>query len=405
MLADDHVAENGQITEGYDRPQSENQVALEQSHTNNNAEVCLIVGPNQHKFTVNEDLICEFCPFFRNAFTGNFIEAKTKVLSFPDDDPERFVELLSWLLDGGFPEVNHTWKELSTAWLFADKYHIDKFQNAIVDVMHLEFATREEGINISYETLDFVAENTADNQSSPLRRLFADMLTNGISLQQLPSRLNQIPVEFLQDMVLALKRTVSLNGPTNISLLTNPVSSYYAHPSDSCKSNARRTDPPPINETDSHVYCDGLPCRDKQAPSPIKGNMHICTNHNLKLCQSCQLSHHGPRGHRKKLFTFTTAPYRDAITGDSLVVDGQINDSGFYCDGPKCDPDRKGVAHETWALMNGDRYHCMDCDNIDYCSICVRGDLSCKTAGHSLLRIRPTFAKSVHSWTKRLLDL
>jgi hypothetical protein len=35
----------------------------------------------------------------------------------------------------------------------------------------------------------------------------------------------------------------------------------------------------------------------------------------------------------------------------------------------------------------------VDCDNIDYCSICVRGELTCKTAGHSLLRIRPTFAK------------
>ena len=32
---------------------------------------------------------------------------------------------------------------------------------------------------------------------------------------------------------------------------------------------------------------------------------------------------------------------------------------------------------------------------MDYCSVCVRGELSCKDAGHSLLRIRPTFAKYV----------
>jgi hypothetical protein len=184
------------------------------------------------------------------------------------------------------------------------------------------------------------------------------MLTNGISLQQLASRLDQIPAEFLQDMVLALKRTVSLNGPTNISLLTNPIASYYSPTPDAWKANARPATPPPVQEIPSNVYCDGIPCRNKQPQESIKGVMHICTNHNLKLCQLCQYMHHGPRGHRKKLFTFTTGPYRDAVTGDSLIVDGHVNDSGFYCDGPKCSPERPRLTHETWALMNGDRYHC-----------------------------------------------
>jgi hypothetical protein len=355
------------------------------------SNVQLLVGPDQRSFQVNELLICTFCHFFRNAFTGSFVEAKTKILVFPDDEPERFVELIKWLYDDDIPHHGQSWKELANMWLFADKYHIDKLQNAVMDALYLKFAAHEEGVNISFETLDFIAENTAQNRSSPLRRIFANILTNGISLQQLPNRLDQIPPEFLQDMVLALKRTVSLNGPTNISLLTDPISSYYSS-DNTIKANAKPASPPPVSEQSSNIYCDGIPCRQRQPPEPIRGFMHVCTNHNLTLCQDCRHSH---RGHRKKLFTFTTGPYRDAITGPSLIVDGHINDSGFYCDGPKCDPEQKRLKQETWALMSGDRYHCLTCENIDYCSVCVRGELECKNAGHPLLRIRPTFAKQV----------
>ncbi len=130
--------------------------------------------------------------------------------------------------------------------------------------------------------------------------------------------------------------------------------------------------------------------RQKNPQSPITGFMYVCTNHNLTLCNDCRHAH---RGHRKKIFTFTTAPYRDVVTGDSLIVDGHINDSGFYCDGPKCDPEKKRLNQESWAIQNGDRYHCLKCDNTDYCSVCVRGELECKEAGHPLLRIRPTFAR------------
>jgi hypothetical protein len=45
--------------------------------------------------------------------------------------------------------------------------------------------------------------------------------------------------------------------------------------------------------------------------------------------------------------------------------------------------------------MSGDRYHCLNCNNVDFCSICVRGQLDCKDAGHKMLRIRPTYARTM----------
>ena len=353
--------------------------------------VKLVVGQQQQVFELDEELICKYCPFFNNAFSGSFLEAQTKVSTFPDDDPERFEELTRWLAGEPVPSSDQSWKSLSVMWLFANKYHIDQLQNAVIDSLYHKFAAQEEGINISFETLDFVAENTSETPNSPLRRIFAEMLTNGTSLQQLPKRMDQIPVEFMQDMLLQRTRQVSMNGPTNISLLTSPITSFYSSSTNS-KAIARPPTPPPISTQSSDIYCDGWTCSQKNPQQPIRGLMHICTNHNLKLCHDCRHSHHG---HRKKMLTFTTAPYRDTITGDCLVVDGHINDSGFYCDGPKCDPENKKLTHEIWALMSGDRYHCLECDNLDFCTVCIRGPLACKEAGHKLLRIRPTFAKSV----------
>ena len=59
--------------------------------------VKLIVGPTQEELEVREDLICSRCPFFLNAFHGNFAESKTKTIQFPDDDPENFRDLIKWL--------------------------------------------------------------------------------------------------------------------------------------------------------------------------------------------------------------------------------------------------------------------------------------------------------------------
>ena len=303
-------------------------------------KVKLIVGPEEHTFYIHESFICSEYPFSSNSFSGNFQEAETKVVTFPDDDPERFKELYVWLYgditDGtrSIPNSSLSWIALSIIWLFADKYHIDELQNTVIDSLHAKFAAHEEGINISFEALEFVAENTFPR--SPLRRIFADMLTNGVSLQRLPKVMDQIPNEFLQDICLALKTTISLNGPTNISLLTNPISTYYTS-SDHFKSTAMPPPPPSRTEAPSHIYCKGDGCPSKGL-QPIRGLLHIGTKHNITLCHACRHQHYG---RHKNMVSLTTAPYHDAITGRSTIVDGHIEDSSFCCDGPKCDPENR----------------------------------------------------------------
>lgn len=367
------------------------------SSANEDSVVKLVVGPEKQLFEVQEDLLCLRCPFFLNAFTGNFMECRTKTFTFPDDDPPRFSELCTWLKSGSLDDilVNPTWIWLAKVWLFADKYHIDELQNEVIDAIHAKFAAQSDGINISFETLDYIVENTF--LRSPLRRIFADMLTNGIPLQQLSNRMDNIPVEFLQDMCLALKTTLSRNGPTNVSLLTNPISTYYSS-SSACKATAMPKPPDP-SEAPACIYCDGPKCLGEGEPQPIRETLHMCSNHNITLCDDCRHTH---RGHRKQMISLTSPPYRSAITGNqTTIIDGHMNDHGFYCDGPDCEGQGHGRAsvarQEYWAILSGDRYHCLQCENTDYCSLCIRGPLKCKDDGHSMLRIRPTYARKVPS--------
>lgn len=358
------------------------------AYSNNSAStITLMVGPDRRQYKADQDLICRRCPFFFNAFTGDFVESQTKTITLPDDDCQHIEDLLEWLEhDLTYVKRRPTWIWLAKFWLFADKYHIDDLQNEIMDTIYEKFVAHHEGINISFETLDYIAENTFSR--SPLRRIFTDILTNGIPLQQLPSRVESIPHEFLQDMCIALKTTIFGNAPTNISLLTNHISTYYTS-SASCKATAM---PKPVDpaETPTELYCDGPNCQQKD--QPIRDTMHICTNHNIKLCDECR---HRFREHGKSTISLTSAPYRDEVTGVSTVIDGYQQDSGFYCDGPLCDPENQKTTYQRWALMAGDRYHCLECRNLDFCSICIRGPLGCKDDGHPMLRIRPTRAKKV----------
>ena len=240
----------------------------------------LVVGSEKHIFHISKDLICNNVEFFSHAFTGNFMESKTKTLSFPDDDPDRFVELETWLKGGKASGPEQQWISLVKSYLFAEKYHIDELQNTIVDNLYAKYAAHEDGVNISFGTLDFIVENSFAH--SPLRRFFADMLTNGISLQQLPSRLENIPPEFIQDMCLALKSTVHMNGPTNISLLTHPISTYYASSAHTKATAMPRTVDPA--DVPTRMYCDGFYCLQSEQPKPIQGLVHLC-KHSFILCQ------------------------------------------------------------------------------------------------------------------------
>lgn len=62
----------------------------------------LKVGTNDQirRFTVHKKLLCDKIPYFQIMFGGPWKEANEYAATFPEEDPESFDLLLSWVYSG-----------------------------------------------------------------------------------------------------------------------------------------------------------------------------------------------------------------------------------------------------------------------------------------------------------------
>ncbi|KAF2278662.1 uncharacterized protein EI97DRAFT_456118 [Westerdykella ornata] len=99
--------------------------------------VQLSVGEDETPFDAHIELLCAHSPFFDNALKGRFQEAETKIIALPEDDPDSFSDLLSYVYTKriSVDEKATTWMDLCKLWVMADKYQIPALQNAVMAKM------------------------------------------------------------------------------------------------------------------------------------------------------------------------------------------------------------------------------------------------------------------------------
>lgn len=69
--------------------------------------VTLVVGAEQRLFAAHEDVLCA-STFFVNALRSPYIDAATKRIALPDEEPEIFSSVLEYLYKGDYyPRVMH----------------------------------------------------------------------------------------------------------------------------------------------------------------------------------------------------------------------------------------------------------------------------------------------------------
>jgi hypothetical protein len=75
--------------------------------------ITLVVGREQRLFAAHEDVLC-LSPFFSAACRGQFMEAETKKITLPDEEPEIFSSVLEYLYKGDYyPRLVHNKKRNS----------------------------------------------------------------------------------------------------------------------------------------------------------------------------------------------------------------------------------------------------------------------------------------------------
>lgn len=93
--------------------------------------VTLQLGPEEKKFTLHKDLLCEQSPYFRAAFSKNWKEGIENCITLEHADPDSFEDLImDWLYTGTWSEASD--ETLTRAYIFADIQDIPKLREVIM---------------------------------------------------------------------------------------------------------------------------------------------------------------------------------------------------------------------------------------------------------------------------------
>ncbi|KAF2494062.1 hypothetical protein BU16DRAFT_528221 [Lophium mytilinum] len=167
----------------------------------------LSVGADAVPFDAHIELLCANSAFFDNALNGRFVEASTRMIPLPDDDPDAFAEFLAWLYTGRVFQSTTlpSWSEAIYLWILADKYEVPALCNAVVSKMAEKFAQGRVG-NIAPDLVENLYERSM--QGSAIRRLVVEICAWGISVEVFESQLSQFHSEFIEDFALVQMKRV-----------------------------------------------------------------------------------------------------------------------------------------------------------------------------------------------------
>lgn len=141
------------------------------------ATVSLVVGQSKTAFHVHEADLFAASPFFKAAFTSDFRESAERTMTLPEDDENIFELFVEWLYHRSYELPAYPKPPICMQpvklYVLADKYDVRSLKNLIVSKLFLAFKQKVPLPKLS--TIAYAYEHTS--QSSPIRKLLADMLT------------------------------------------------------------------------------------------------------------------------------------------------------------------------------------------------------------------------------------
>ncbi|KAF7863069.1 hypothetical protein EAF04_007152 [Stromatinia cepivora] len=100
---------------------------------------------NSAHFKLHKSILCTKVPYFENMFNTRFMEGTTNFATLPEDDPELFNILVSWIYSGQIHAL-HDRPEHASMWLdwdfyvLADKFCLPDLMDQILDVYLLSMS-------------------------------------------------------------------------------------------------------------------------------------------------------------------------------------------------------------------------------------------------------------------------
>ncbi|KAL9639760.1 MAG: hypothetical protein Q9164_000731 [Protoblastenia rupestris] len=163
------------------RPTVQNSIRVTPIRSLYNTFVYLTIGStsNTRTFGIHKGLLCQNSAYFTAAFSGHFTEASTGQIALPEENPEVFDIIYTWLYTGKLTHPTSTNKDAPCVaahfvnlFIFGDKYTMPRLCNeAINGIIH-----RYEHHNAIYHNLPNVYNNTLEG--SALRRVMVAIYVN-----------------------------------------------------------------------------------------------------------------------------------------------------------------------------------------------------------------------------------
>jgi hypothetical protein len=180
----------------------------------------VVVGPNEARFLVHKDLLCDQSPFFAAALKGQFLEGVRQVVTLLDVDPKHFEHILLWFYtqrlehaDFFFKDGKPTYFALLDMYALADRLAIEGMRNALVDRM-ADLAERTNSVPTPSDT--YILYETI-RENAPVRRLALDLFAFKKTDNLVATHPDEWHPTFLRELVCKLKR------PGPVSLLRHDI--------------------------------------------------------------------------------------------------------------------------------------------------------------------------------------
>lgn len=133
--------------------------------------VLLVVGKEDIKISVHENVLFEASPVLKTIFTSKFNEGSERSIYLPDDDADLMDALIQNLYapQSGFSDMRST-MELLRVYVLADKYNVVSVKNRVCERCLSTLETQPP----TESEVEFVYENTTSKTA--MRKLLVDWL-------------------------------------------------------------------------------------------------------------------------------------------------------------------------------------------------------------------------------------
>ena len=181
------------------------------------------VGDNAQDFGIHKGLLCEASSYFKGALSRGFQEAQEKIVHLREDDVETFQRFHLWLYTGCVLDSDESLESLSPRplidlYIWADLRGIPKLQDLVSDMLQTSLLAT---LQIDAKPLESALIQLVYNRTlktSSLRKLWTFYYSN-LDPQRFKDVIaedaaaDDLPREFLHDILLSLKRRVKEPSP------------------------------------------------------------------------------------------------------------------------------------------------------------------------------------------------